>query len=933
MVSPIAKWATRTGHRFTSSSDTLSIDVLAETNYQSTSDGGEGGIASVTFTINGVQQTPITSRSRRRPNYNETISPITGTLQMSDIYSYGFDLNASAYSNGTITISAVVTTVGGSTTTLDDIKVYNNKDSDTRPSNKVIYVSPSGNDSNDGLSEGNAVVTIQHALQLSATSGDMGGAEVVLLPGTHQWGGYSFGQYTGDDYFTSDDWWVKLYVRDGAVIEKPGTMSGNGSITFGENDSAIVRFQSSTSRNLNFLMILEGNTPQVTRGAPSILTDNTYTTRIAVEGGVFGHPSFDGTNNRWSVRFAEEKVRIIDHAVNTPGQGFVTAGGFMATNVTAQGTDNPFINIENNQDVKAEFWTAICWQSTSITPSSLVSNALITEQRYGGDVNGVIDSRINSGVALEIVDSDTVRLRRAASSDINPLGAYSIPNGNEQLDIDRHASELANSLRWGIGLTVGPEGSVEVIFEAAEVTSAGADGSEYVITLNIPSHGLSAISDLGNYGDDDVYMYCASRTDNGATFAGNNARYQDLIHPDVFQFVNTCTDTLLIGMRIVECKNTRIFASQSTSITRLAIVNCADDGLDKTDMSPGAGLIDCVFFHNNFYNFAFGSGSRSGVCEFRNNVCYKLTVNNTGITFDSNHFIDEGPRGEIPTTNTSLGTWYATDPAVSGSDFTPATSNQGTLGASPTVDYPADYVFQNAGGDSSKGSWRNTAQGFNIDGTSVTIVPGSGTIKITAKAPSSVTAQIPASATTDHSVVRLSVPSEKPTVTAGTVIDTFANVAGFGLFRTSVSRNPVTVTAGNAFRDADFGVLKISARSQGVTVSSSSVVSLDQFKKLNIFCYDALANTIAADPTVLETTAEQDPSFIPASEPSFSTPTDSAPLPDTDLQVSINSLSAVGNDVGRLNPRDKSSWTQNVIVNLNTNVARQVLNVNINQTR
>jgi hypothetical protein len=705
MVAPIAKWVNRTGHRFTSSTDVLSVNVAAWTNLTATGSGGEGGIASVTFTVNGVAMTPITARTRRRPNYATTNSPWTGTSEMRDIEAFGFDLDAGSQPNGTITIDAVVTTAAGSTENLPTLKVYNNKDSDTRPGSKVIYVDPvAGDNGNDGLTRGTAVLSIQWAFVLAATSYDLGGATIVLMPGTHDWARYAFGLRDDGGLFTSDHWWVTMRVEDGAVIERNGTMSSNGDVSWGQGyDTLYARPDTGAGQEdkLRILAILEGDGSyaQVTKGDLRVQT-NAGTEFVGhVEGGAIGSPAYEAGVVDYSVRFAEHRPYGFHHIAG----GGAGTGSHEFTNVTCLGVNIGFSAATYVVDCKVKNYTGIAFPIGSRAPSFLVANVLVDGCRYHEEVLGNVTCRIDSGMALEVVDANTLRLRQAASYDVHPLSNFGNADESKQLALATHAEELRLSERWGIALLDGPKGSGSVVFEALEVTAHGADGGDYTVTLSAPSHGVSAIADLSTH-----YLYTAQTI---ALTIGTGSAYVDIVHPDVMQATGDMDHFLWQNVRIQDIVGSRIWASSGSNVWHRGVfVNCGDGATSEaTALAPvGAGAMeDMLFFYCTFGSSVdFGSITATGVTEVRRCVFDNLSNAPSGVTFDGNHFVDGA---DAVGTNAGTGSWFDSDPTADPWALAPLSAHQGAAGGD-AVPFAADYTLADAGGLATEGVWRDIAE-------------------------------------------------------------------------------------------------------------------------------------------------------------------------------------------------------------------------------
>lgn len=703
MVLPVAKWNVRTGHRFTSSSDTLSVDLIARTNYVDVGSGGEGGIESVTFYVNGDVVSEQSATSRRRPNYNITINPNTGTTEMQDIEAYGFDLNAADYDNGTLAITAEVTSYAGSTTTLPTIKVYNNKDTDTRPSNKEIFVSPTGNDSNPGT-ELLPVASIQKAFELAAVSGNLAGATIILLPGAHVWSGYYFGLDTAR--YTSDHWWVTMIARPGATVSRPGAMTVNGEVSWSGGGSDTLFLIPDTGEGhedtLRLLLIQEDpDNTFCTDGSLIVWTGGSTTTQLHVEGGKLSHAAYDQATNPWSVRFVERRLQLFSHIAG----GGAGSGSIEATNLYVEGTDNAFLGYSYVVGCKASNWVGITFQTTTYAPSIFAANVTVAKQRYNHEVNGLIDCLINSGVNMVVLDTDNLRIQQSSSSDVNPLGDFGNPSTGIQLpDLSLYGAELSLSNMWGITVYDGttPQSGVYGL----EVVDSGSNGTGPYIDISWPSHG---------YGSDFSLAGWRLKTSNKLRDdgSGNPYNFVQAVHPDVWQAYAPASDTLFYGVRGEDCNATRIWSSSfGSGWTRVVLLNCGDGSLGNiSDIQPPS-MTDCLFHHCTFgATVDMGSISGSGVTEFRRCVFVDLNNPPTGITFDGNHFVDPG---DAQGTNYTTGDWFDGDPEVDPFNLTPLSANQGQA-IGKAIGYSSDYVFEDSEGNATAGVWLDVAEGTQLD--------------------------------------------------------------------------------------------------------------------------------------------------------------------------------------------------------------------------
>lgn len=243
MAQIIAQTRTMSGIRRTSSSDTLNCVVEAFHNVS------EGEVSRVEFSVsvNGSFVGTITSSSRGdwAPNDTDEQDPLPGNFVGAApiAMSYGTTISMGNYSPGTIIVTPTAYPVSGTSRTLDSITIINDKDGgDRRSSNKVIYVSPTGDNSKDGLTEGNAIRSIQRALYLLrngvGTGGaDIGGGTIYLLAGEHIWGNGNNAAIPSYDWYCSNNQWVTLTHAPG--LKRSDVILRNGEVRFDGARSSI----------------------------------------------------------------------------------------------------------------------------------------------------------------------------------------------------------------------------------------------------------------------------------------------------------------------------------------------------------------------------------------------------------------------------------------------------------------------------------------------------------------------------------------------------------------------------------------------------------------------------------------------------------------------------------------------------------------------
>jgi hypothetical protein len=206
-----------TGIRRTNSSDTYNVLVEA---YHNIADG-EIDRVEFAISVNGssVGTQTVSSRQMWLPNDSTYTDPLPGNWGggPAPLWCYGYSLLMSDYSAGYIDIVPTVYATSGESVTLETIRVYNDSDgTDRRPCTGIAYWDyNSGSDTNTGLTTGSPVKTFQKALEVIASSNDVGGGIVyVNAAGVHKLGSrnaYSFGA----NLFTGGHHWVTVMPKAG----------------------------------------------------------------------------------------------------------------------------------------------------------------------------------------------------------------------------------------------------------------------------------------------------------------------------------------------------------------------------------------------------------------------------------------------------------------------------------------------------------------------------------------------------------------------------------------------------------------------------------------------------------------------------------------------------------------------------------------------
>lgn len=690
MPQAIAKWRTRTGHRFTDAADELSVDVETITALAT-----EGGIGSVVFTVNGVDEA-VSTETQRQPNFNTEVSPRTGTTAMRPFQGYGITVRAADHTAGTITITAKVISANLTETPLPgSIIIYNDKGgANTRPSSRRIYVNAdTGLDLNDG-SEGSPVLSIQLACELAAEAGDLGGASVILQSSTaaHSWC-RGFGGV--DTLFTSGHWWFRIIVEEGATIQRPGAIAPNGSVTYTPGPDDLVLNSGGTNPIRCLLVLQDPINKQVTRGDLKVWVHADSYAELAVEGGRWGSRFHNASTRRWSVLFTEERTGLWDVVSGSANYRKT------AYCCVAEGTSFSWFGWADLHDCEAIDFTGIACQSTAgHLGGESALNLRVAGQRYNSEVGGYIDSVVGGKVSVTNVGG-RMRIQQLAATTIN-----SIVGGVETsvaIDLGDQATDLLESARWGVVCAGFAESANNSPTLSAGTLGAGGRYTAFQVLAIGLSGGLPWI-ELDNssaVSETTAQAGAQIRTGLRAGTSDPGALYTEAVHPDVCQFLSHLTDALWSGVVVQDVSNSQGWFFSNYNFTRVGFRNLTDGATQNVSLSVPLSMTDCLFFHCSIGVWQWGTGVTYAGLEFRQ--CVVGTTNGlpAAATIDGCHFIGSAAQG----TNSSTGAWYAGDPNVDPWSLAPAGGNIGT--ASTNVLCPVEAFWWTGAEASTRGVWRD----------------------------------------------------------------------------------------------------------------------------------------------------------------------------------------------------------------------------------
>lgn len=666
-----AEWLTPSGVRFTGVDDELSVDVLANVKQ-----AAELGVDRVEFTINGVVTT-VSTRALRRPTFNTTQSPRTGTMQMMEVSCYGLTVNAADHAAGTITITArAITGLGTITDLPDPVRIYNDKDgTDRRPSSKTIYIdADDGNDANDGSTRALAKLKIQEGTIDAATGGDLSGAKLVLMASTnnHQWAG---GKWGVPSLLCSNDLPFTIEIEPGATIERVGTVSTqNGGIQYNQPDHTLTIGGGDIRV---WLKLMDPVNRQVIGGDLKVSFNPANKAVFITEGGSSGSAHFDPVAAPYSVRFVEDRNDTFD-----PKPSGGTNYELYYYNHTRLGVVDGFVGHTQTIDCAISNFLAIGSKMTGGYRGSNI-NLKVASVRYGPDVDGLVDCAVDDKVTITAEAGGIMRVHQNAGTTIR-----AVEGGSEttEIDIAVHGAVIIDNALWGHRFNTGYAAGNTGRFQ---VKGAGMlNGRPYVDYAN-----PSAVNETPAVG---------ARITTHLLVSGLNTGYRQEIHPDIAQVISDLTDSQQIGVRPEDLRNSRgwAFSTLGTTITRLIMHNCSDGGL-VNDFDT-ANFVDCVFDHCTFW--ATWTWTASSITGNEISNCVIAAYNNLPLggsnTVVDCHFIGSIPVGIDP----ESGPWFAGDPLADPWSLEPLPGNLGK--ASPSGVAPAGLYWDGASAPT-HGVWRD----------------------------------------------------------------------------------------------------------------------------------------------------------------------------------------------------------------------------------
>lgn len=654
MVAAITKWRTASHVRRSLPTDTLSVDLEAET---STGAGSEGGIARVDFAVvvNGGAPTitSVTARSLRQPSYAKKPSPLPGAPagKQASFWGWGIVLDCAALPAGTIVVTATAySTLGTATALPESTTLYNDADgTDRRPANKVIYVRPDGDDANSGTNPAAPRRSLAKAPQAacanpagsSSADRDTSGSKVVMMAGAgpHQWALGTFGGI--DDWHTTAEPLVVEFEEGAQIVAMAG-----------EPDFYLIPRGFAGGGNCR-LQFVGGLWP----GCGGVIyVPSGVTCEVWLDGCIGGSAHWNATTKPYSVRFAEDNAEFV--TFQGPGVGIRHADC-----CTKRGCLTAFHGWTSVQDCLVENWIGVALQEVGAEVGGAL-NVLCRGNRYTTGVAGWAD--VTGGAALSV---STAGL---------PAGQMRIDaTAPMAMDFAAGFAEIAGTSYWGCqcgNFAAGNNGTFPVLS-----TGTNGSGFPYVVLAN-----PSAVAGVGLAG---AYLVTAR--------ISNGSRWIDAVHGDVLQFNTDRTGCVYSHIRAEDATNVQVVATNGHNLTRCAFIEWGDAA------APGqrwnvteTSLADCLFLHcTSAQSWDFTGAPETFVgTQVVECVIGASSGFPAGVAVDC-HFVTGSTSG----TGATSGAWFDGTPSVAPWSLLPAVGNLGS--ATGVAPYPTAWRWTGAIGD------------------------------------------------------------------------------------------------------------------------------------------------------------------------------------------------------------------------------------------
>ena len=607
----VAKVRTRSGLRFTSPTDSLSIDVEA---YGTVGDA-VSRVGFVIYPSTGPTAGEETwERELRFPNYSSG-SPLPGAgASMAPLWCHGMTIDADAWPAGWIQVVPYVVSTGAAPRlNLDPIWVLNDSDgADRRGSTKTIYLnSATGDDLNLGTSPGLPVKTLARAILAARfapggepsnpVSMNAGGARIVAEGTFVGANNINYPSQRGS-WHTGNEW---------LTIE-----AGPAGATY------VAASQTMSTQPTDYIYA-DGVTAQSTRAALRFVGWE-FRGTLQIEPSANCTPVFWGDNltvhnyhwsaaTRWSVRFRE-----------TPSDpvSFTGAGGkkYLSCS-TFEGVLNGPSNYDDVHDVLITDWVGIAFQTSGWSNSPSAVNCLVEHQRYtSSEVDGFVDIQSNGNLSISVPSNGVVRITATATVFQEGFPGLGV-------DVGAQLETLEGSSIWQLRVTGATSPAFNGYFDIVATGTDYVEVSNPAVTVATPGEVLPTDGRIRTWGT------------NVPSFGQplENRSWNEIVHPDIF-WVASISNTIFsnIACRDIQAAQS-IFTSFST-VTNVVFFNVSDGGNGIAANFQGT--------HNNV---VLAHCTFSGPCDFPGTSTSMLIVNN--VWRSSGNLPAHGADGNVVDTN------------------------------------------------------------------------------------------------------------------------------------------------------------------------------------------------------------------------------------------------------------------------------------------
>lgn len=620
MPAAIAKWRFMPGFRVTDPARVVSVDLEAVTETKPSILGGEGDVHYVRLEVRSsagalLQVSNQAARSMRFPNYSAGASPVPGASvgSMAGVWGYGLTLDPTTLPSGKITIAATVFSQKGTATAMPDVWFWNDTVSNSRYSNRKIYVNAAtGSDSNPGT-ESQPVRTIVNGLSKVVnnpagassdfTARNAGGGELVCT------GAFvGIGTYSAIAWHSADQW-LTVTATPGTTFQRAG--SGNFFPSVGVTNQGVLRL-----RWVGWEFLALGDESPA---GPEYYLGEWPTTSVQMHvwmDDFVVRPIVFNPARPWSVVYRNHNGAPVGFSGATGGIG---KSYYSCCEALGRALDYEFTHL---QDVVIGPYMGIAMQTNQRQPGASGTNIWVRDQCYiNSDIHGLLNV---AGPGLRISVPAAGQMRVEQTGTLTMRGADDVPISGDTVSIADQLVEMENyAAQWR--------------YRFRGCSNAGNNGNFPVISSGYGLNGNAFVT-FSNPAAVEEILGAGASID---TVTAAGSRWYDIIHTDILQYNYATVDSLFSSVVTTNIRNSQGFFASGNALTRCALVNCGEGGGGNNPM--GGSLTDCVFLHNAFKG-SFSQTSGATGCSFEENIFGNVSgsVNTSTNWWRNNHF-ETGP--------------------------------------------------------------------------------------------------------------------------------------------------------------------------------------------------------------------------------------------------------------------------------------------------